>query len=458
MRNIILYVLFLGIFCNITFAQKVFSLNQAVDYATRNSPTLEMNELDKVDAEAQIKERLAIGLPKLNGSLGYTYNIQIPQQLVTDFITPALYGVLFQEGLVEPFDLGDPASFPLGFGLNHTVEAGLNLQALIFDGSYLLSIKGAREYRNFVDIQGNQTQYEIKSNVIKAYLPVLVAEKNKEILDKNIANLERSLNETKVIYENGFVEKLDVDRLELSLENLKTERKKVDQVVRVTLNALKFQMGYPVNKEIKVDDDFDKLVAGLVAEKVDIEKEERLSNRPEIAILEKGDALNDLNIRAIKAGYYPSLSGFAVHQQSLYRNRLFDSGESDWIPATFVGLNLNVPIFDGFDKKAKLQRALVSQRKNQIQLKEFKRGVQLQVVNAKINFNNNQQTALNAKKTFELSKRIHETTQIKYREGVGSSVEVMQAEREMFTAQSNYINALYELLVAKTDLDIALGN
>ncbi len=458
MRKFILFILLVNLHAASLLAQEMFSLDKAVDYAARHSPTLEMNDLDKADAEAQIKERLSVGLPKLNGTAGYTYNIQIPQQPVADFITPALYGVLFQEGLVEPFDLGEPATFPLGFGLNHTVEAGLSLQTLIFDGSYLYSIRAAREYRNYVDKQGEQTKYEIKSNVIKAYLPVLVAEKNKEILDKNIANLENSLKETKVIYENGFVEKLDVDRLELSLENLRTERKKIDQVITVTLNALKYQMGYPVDKEIGVEDDLDVLVAGLIAEKIDIEKEEDLSKRPEIAIIEEGDKLNDLNMKAIKAGYYPSLSGFAAHQQTLYRNKLFDADESDWIPATLIGLNLNVPIFDGFEKKAKLQRALVSQRKNQIQLAEFKRGVQLQVVNAKINFSNTQQTALNAKKTFELSERIYDTTKIKYREGVGSSVEVMQAEREMYTAQSNYINALYSLLVAKTDLEIALGN
>ena len=458
MRKIILFFLFIGSQINVLTAQQSFSLDQAVEYAVRHSPTLEINDLEKADAEAQIKERLSVGMPKLNGTAGYTYNIQIPQQPVADFITPALYGVLFQEGLVEPFDLGEPATFPLGFGLKHTVEAGLSMQTLLFDGSFLYSIKAAREYRNYVDKQAQQTRYEIKSNVVKSYLPVLVAEKNKDILDKNIANLENSLRETKIIYENGFVEKLDVDRLELSLENLRTERKKIDQVVTVTLNALKYQMGYPVNKDIEVEDDLDVLVAGLIAEKVDIEKEENLSKRPEIAIIEEGDKLNDINIKAIKAGYYPSLSGFAAHQQTLYRDKLFDSKESDWIPATFVGVNLNVPIFDGFEKKAKLQRALVSQRKNQIQLEEFKRGVQLQVVNAKINFSNTQQTAMNAKKTFELSERIHETTKIKYREGVGSSVEVMQAEREMYTAQSNYINALYSLLVAKTDLDIALGN
>ncbi len=455
------FILFITLICtqgSTLFSQQVFSLEKAVEYAVRHSPTLEMNELDKVDAEAQIKERLAIGMPKLNGKLGYTYNIDIPSQPVPDFITPALYGVLFQEGLVEPFDLGEPETFPLGFGLKHTVEAGLNLQTLLFDGSFLYSMKAAREYRNYVDKQGQQTKYEIKSNVVKAYLPVLVAEKNKEILDKNILNLENSLRETKIIYENGFAEKLDVDRLELSLENLKTERKKIDQIVLVTLNALKYQMGYPVNKEIDVQDDFDSLVVGLIAEKVDLEKEENLSKRPEIAIIEEGNVLSEINVKAIKAGYYPSLSGFAAHQQTLYRDKLFDAQESDWIPATFVGLNLNVPIFDGFDKKAKLQRALVTQRKNQIQLEEFKRGVQLQVVNAKINFSNTQQTALNAKKTYELSQRIYDTTKIKYREGVGSSVEVMQAEREMYTAQSNYINALYSLLVAKTDLEIALGN
>jgi len=238
---------------------------------------------------------------------------------------------------------------------------------------------------------------------------------------------------------------------------LKTERKKIDQTINVTLNALKYQMGFPVNNDITVNDDLDVLVAGLMVEKVDIEKEENLSNRPEIAVLEEGNVLSDLNIKAIKAGYYPSLSGFAAHQQSLYRNKLFDAGESDWIPATFVGLNLNVPIFDGFEKKAKLQRALVTGRRNQLQLEEFKRGVQLQVVNAKINFSQTQETARVAKSTFELSERIHETTKIKYREGVGSSVEVMQAEREMYTAQSNYINALYSLLIAKTDLEIAIG-
>ena len=164
-----------------------------------------------------------------------------------------------------------------------------------------------------------------------------------------------------------------------------------------------------------------------------------------------------INIKVIKAGYMPSFRGQASYAQTLQRNELFDSKSSPWFPSSVMGVSMNLPIFDGLERKAKIQRAEINAEKASIRRIDFENSMEMEVRNARIAYINARDASVSRSDAMDLAQSIYNVTQIKYREGVGSSVELTQAETELYSAQTNYINALYELIVMKTDLDIALG-
>lgn len=422
--------------------QEAFSLEQALQYATQNSNSIRLAQLESIGAEGQIQELRATAIPKVSGALGYQHFPQIPQTP----LPAAIFG-------------GNEGEFvPVAFGLKNSLSADLNANAILFDPTVFVGIKSAELYRELLIKQMGQTEFELKYNVTKAYLGALIPAKNKEVLDKNIANLEQTLRETSAFFEEGFVEKLDVERLELSLENLRVQAQNVEELVMLSRNLLKFQMGYPIDEPIILTDDIDVLIASTLVSDTELtESNFNIENRPEYDVIKAGERLNEMNIKAKESARYPSASAFANHNRILQRNDLFDSNELDWIPSTVIGASINVPIFNGMTTKHQVQQAEVDLKKTQVELNEFNRAAQLEFQNSKIAYFNAKRTLQSSERSVNLAQKIYDTTQIKYREGVGSSLEVTQAEADLYEAQANYTNSLYELLVAKADLEKALG-
>ncbi|MBK7409292.1 MAG: TolC family protein [Saprospirales bacterium] len=411
-----------------------FSLQEAIQYAYENNLNLKNAQIKVADAHEQVIERRAVGIPQLRGSLGYNYFIDIPTQIIPDFFNPGGGEIAVQ------------------FGTKHSLAAGLDLSVMAFDASYLVGLKAARMYKDYAAQELTTTQQEIKYQVINAYLPPLLVAENLEILDKNIDNLSKLLQETQALYREGFVEQLDVDRLELSLANLKTQRESLSRQKEVALNALKFALGYPMDQEIEVSEDLTAL-SPAVAEN-DLTGNINYSIRPEYALVSKGELLNELNVQLNKSGYIPTLDLFGSYKQSLYANKL---SEGQWFPTTIVGAQLNVPIFDGLGKKAKVQRSRLDLEIVRNQKLDLERAINLEVQNARTTYLNAQDRLDSQKRNLELAERIFQTTQIKYREGVGSSIEVTQAEQSLYQTQQLYIQSLYDLVSARMSLDKALG-
>lgn len=425
------------------YAQQTFSLDEAINYALAANNQIKLAKIDVADAEGQLLEYKSIGIPKVNASVDYNYFPQVPQFLIPrQFIDP---------------DAPDGSFALLPAGTEQGMVAKIEASAIIFDAAWIVGLKAQRLYRELVARQGQASEENVKAAVTKAYLAILIAEKNKEVLEKNISNLEKTLKETRAIFENGFAEKLDVDRLQLSFNNLTIEKEKLDRLITISYNLLKFQMGYPMSDEISISDDLDMLIAKFTAEAVELDAPIDFNSRSEYSAINLGEELAKINIRRYRMGYIPVINAFGSHQQQLQRNNLFDKEENGWFGTSVVGLSLKIPVFDGLEKKAKIQRARILLDKTYVQKSDFERGMTLEVKNSRIAYLNAQESVSTTDKSLQLAQNIYDTTQIKFREGVGSSLEVAQAERELYTAQANYTNALYELLVAKTDLDKAQG-
>lgn len=421
-----------------------FSLSEAVGYAQAKSNSVRDAQLDIARAKADVQEYTAIGVPKVNAKVDYNYFIDIPVSLIPNdaFAIP---------GGPPP----EPGFSEVQFGTRHNLTPSITVSTLVLDGSYFVGLKASRGLLDMTKRQADLKEYDIKYNVVQAYLQALLVEENKDVLLLNIENLKKIRYETNAFYENGMVERLDVDRLDLSLSNLQVQLETLKRQMQLAKNVLKFQMNYPLEDSIVLTERLEDVMA--LVEMADLEGDIEYSRRIETDILRRTIELNELNIKRFHMGYLPNLTAFFTHQQQLQRNDLFDGDEPGFFPTTIVGATLNVPIFDGLDKAAKIKRARIDVAKFKLQLTDLERGIQLEVINARANYINAKERLENQDENLALAERILETTRIKYREGVGSSLEMTQAEQELYQTQANRLNALYDLVLAKAALDKALG-
>lgn len=422
-------------------AQDSYTIESAVQYGIKNSTAIKLNNLDVARAEQDIKEYYAIGLPKINASSQYQHFLEIP----VSFVPAEFFG-------------GPPGTFAeLQFGLANTLSAGLNFNTLIFDGSFFTGIKAQKLYRELTRKSINQTEFDIRKSITEAYVNVLIGMENIKILDKNLDNLDKSIIESRAFYENGFIEKLDVDRLELSYDNLVAQKRTIERVVELGKNLLKFQMNYPLEKEINLEQNLDDIVNIVLTEDVILDEKPNYNLRPEYDALLLTQELNNINLRATKNSRYPSLSGFGNYQTQLQRNNLFDSEEPGFTPISIVGLQLNVPIYNGGSVRIKENKIKLDIEKTELQRQEFERGINLQIVNAYQQYLNAKEAVYSAKRRQALAEEIYDVTIVKYKEGVGSSLEKSQAEREVYSSQQQYMQALFDLVSSKISLDSASG-
>ncbi|MGB1216327.1 MAG: TolC family protein [Saprospiraceae bacterium] len=422
---------------------RAFTLQEAIAYAMNNSLDVREAQIGVADADARVVEAKSIGIPQANFSTSFNHFLKLP---VT--ILPDEFGINPATGMVDP-----NFNPEVTFGVKNQWESKLEVSSLLFDGSYLVGLEAAKRYTNQARLDAASRKREVMNGVRDAYLPALIITENRKIIQKNINNLEKLFFETKELYKAGFVEQLDVDRLELSLANLNTELETLDQQEELILNYLKYQMGYPVKQGIAVADNLDLLLAPATEE--DIEGNIDFNNRAEYAVVQSAVELNMLNIKRFKAGYLPQLIAYGSYGVT-WQGDNFKNGI--WADNSVIGLQLNVPIFDGFDKKAKINRAELQLESVKIRKDKLERAIELQVQNGRADYKNAKKRVEDRQRNLKLAQKIYDTTQIKYKEGVGSSLEISQAEQALFQSQANYTNARYNLLVAKTNLDKALGN
>lgn len=419
-----------------------FSLDQAINFAFENQLNIKNAYLDIADAEAQIIERRAAGLPSVSGNVSFQHYIDVPVQ-------PLPQPLIDFFSQLNP---GQEVSGEASFFLKNNFNASLNLETMIFEGSYFVGLQAAKAYRKYVQEDLLVKRRETKTQVTNAFLPLMLLDANISIIDKNIANLEQLLFETRELYKAGFVEQLDIDRQTLSLTNLKTERENLLRQKANASNALKMAMGYPIGKPIEISGQLENMDTE-VAEAA-LVKPVEANNRPEVGLINVGMELNEINHKFYRSQYLPALRGNAAYVYA-YQGNDFSTGF--WAPQFFVGASLRIPIFDGFDKKAKIQRATIEIEKTTNQKGDLLRAINLEVKSARNNYLNATRTLTIQQENQALAERIYNTTQIKYREGVGSSLEVTQAEQGLYTAQRNYLQALYDVIKAKMDLQIAMG-
>ncbi|NDE09310.1 MAG: TolC family protein [Chitinophagia bacterium] len=437
-----------------------FSVKQAVDYGLKNAVQVKNALIDIKIQEQTNREITAAAFPQINGSVNTIHYFNVPVQSIPNFISPATYNVLKQEGVKNgagnPITMPNGGNFgnlPLQFGTPWTSNAGLDFSQLLFDGQVFVGLQARSAAMELSKKYAEVTAEQIKANIYKIYYQLVVGKSQLSSLEANIDRFTKLLHDTKEIYKNGFAEKLDVDKLVVQLNNLTTEKEKVINQLYVGNAGLKFLLNMPQKEELVLTDS---LTEGELKSNI-MEDSVHYSDRKEIQLLTLASKMNGYNIKRYNLSRIPTVAAFGSYSKNAQRNsfNFFDKG--DWFTTSLIGLKIAVPIFDGFARRSKIASAKFALDKSNNSLQQAKESMDYEVIQARIKMKSAILTADVQKQNIQLAEDVFRITQKKFTEGLGSNQEIYNAQTELKVAQNNYYGALYDAISAKIDYLKAAG-
>jgi outer membrane protein len=438
----IVWLLCLGWMVNTATAQTTrheLSIQQAVEYARKNNVQVK-NALLNIQMQKQTnREITAAALPNISGSVGVTDYIDIPTSL--------LPGEIF----------GQPAGtfIPVQFGTKYNSSATLQLQQTLFDGQVFVGLKARTTAIDFQTKNMEVTEEAIKTNLYKIYFQLVVSKTQIDLLDANIARLKKLESDASQMYKNGFAEKLDIDKVSVQITNLETDKIRALNSISVGYLGLKTLMGMPVHDTLVLTD---KITEEQITRDFVIDTAFNYEDRKEFQYLSLAKKLNEYNVQRYKMSYVPTLSMNGAYTKNAQRNT-FDFGQKGgaWFTTSYIGFNLAVPIFSGFAKSARVEKAKIELRETENQLDNLKLTISSEVEQANIQFRSATTALAAQKKNMQLAENVFNQTKKKFDAGTGSNTEISAAQTDMVTAQTNYITALYAAIIAKVDYLKATG-
>jgi len=414
-----------------------FTVQQAVEYAKKNNTQVK-NALLNVKIQEQTNRGItAAAYPNITSSVGTTYFMDIPTSLI-----PA-----------EAFGGTKGDYIPVRFGTKYNTTASVQLQQLLFDGQVFVGLQARKASIDWKQHETEITEEAIKVNVYKIYYQLVVAKSQVELLDANIARLDKLYHDVNEMYKNGFVEKLDVDKLDVNLINLKTEKEKVNNSIAVGYIALKTLIGMSVKDSLILTDN----ISDSEIKSFALIDSVNYTDRKDYQYWQSIKSLSEYQVKRYKLSYLPTVSANASYQKQALRNKYTFFEKGDWFSTSYVGLNIAVPIFTGFSRDAKVKQSKLELQQVNNNIDNLRNNIDAETEQAKLKFTNAVVTIDNQKRNMLLAEKVYEQTKKKFEAGTGSNTEINTAQTELKTAQTNYISALYDAIIAKVDYLKAIG-
>jgi outer membrane protein TolC len=433
---------------------------EAVETAFANVADLKNAKLDYKIAEARNKEITGAALPQVNGTLQGNHYLSLPQIQFPDASEIGIYDVLKREGVRD--GSGNPITSDGEFQLRNfsffqpwNINAGLTVQQLLFDPQVFVGLQARRALLQSSDLQIKVAEDKVREAVYKSYYAVLIAEKQLVYVQESIKRLEKLASDQNIMYKNGFAEKLDLDKTQVTLNNIRTAESQLKNGIRLGYAALKMTLGLHQSDSLVLKDS---LSPALVKDDL-LNEGFSYENRNEVKLLNKAHELQGYDIRRWRLAYAPTLAVFYGFQRNGQRSDNPPPGVKNWFwyNTNQVGLSVNIPIFDGTIKKHRISQAQFNRQKVANTLDQVKKGIDLELTASRNSLHTAIQTLDVQEDNMELAEKVFNTVKKKYEQGLGSSFEVLQSDNEMQQAQSNYFRALYEAIVAKVNYLKAVG-
>ena len=421
-------------------AQK-YSLKQCIEYAKQNNSNIKIASLNSEVSGKHVKEQVGNALPQIDVSGSLSNNLIVN----TSLLPGELLG-------------GAPGTFiPVKMGTKYSATGSIQLTQKIFDPSVWIGLKAAKLSADMSRQNIQQTDEQTFYNVSSAYYRAMVIQKQLDNLHAILVASEQSLKSTVLRYKNGMAKKIDTDKIRVSYNNTKSQVEQTELNCKQALNNLKYSMGMSVDSNIVISDTLPETISEKFGENAEqsgnlFENRIDYQMRKSIVALYEADKLNNI------AAYLPTLSFFANYGYQAMRSEfdIFKSGK-EWYTSSAVGLNLKIPIFSGFGRWAKVEQSQLNIEVAQENLRLSEQSIKVEITNYNIQYRTALDNIQNEKENLALAESVYKNTQLEFSQGVGSSLDLVQAESSLREAQNNYYTKLLNLYVAKLDKEKAEG-
>lgn len=414
-----------------------FTLQQAIDHALEYNYSAINSGRDIEAAKEKKWETTAMGLPQLNAGVDFTNNFVLQKSVV-----PA------------EFFGGEPGTYAeVAFGTKYNMIARSTLSQLIFDGSYIVALQASKTYLAYYENAKKRSDIDIKEMVINSYGSVLLAQENIAILEKNIASLQKTLNDTKATYKNGLIEEESVEQLEITLASLESTLNYNKRLLDITYKMLKINLGIDINDQITLTDKLD----ALTIQNMDLSfsnSEFDVNNNINFKIASNFEEQRTLEYKLQRSKALPSLSANLNFGYTAFKDEFqFFTEHQNWFNYSNLGLSLNVPIFSSLARSSRTQQAKIALDQAKTLLNETEQKLKLQYATAKSEYEYSIADYETAKNNLNLAERIEKKQQIKFTEGLSTSFDFNDAQRQLYTAQQKYLQTMVNIINKKASLE-----
>ena len=414
-----------------------FTLQQAIDYALEYNYSV-INSGRDIEAARQKKwETTAMGLPQINAGVDYTNNFVLQKSVI-----PA------------EFAGGNPGDYiEVAFGTKHTMIARSTLSQLIFDGSYIVALQASKTYLKYYENAKQRTDIDIKEMVINSYGNVLLAKENIAILERNITSLQKTLNDTKAIYTNGLIEEESVEQLQITLGSLESTLNYNKRLLDITYQMLKINLGIELNETVTLTDRLEDLTIqnmDLAFSKTEFDVNSNINFK----IASNFEEQRTLEYKLERSKALPSLAANINFGYTAFKDEFqFFTKNQNWFNYSNLGVSLNVPIFSSLARSSRTQQAKIAVDQAKTQLSETEQKLKLQYATAKSEYEYSIADYETAKNNLRLSERIEKKQQIKFTEGLSTSFDFNDAQRQLYASQQKYLQTMITIISKKASLE-----
>ncbi len=447
------FLLLLGV--GHAFSQKRYELSvkEAVELAFENVTDVKNAQLDYQIQGAQNKEITGQVLPQLSGTGSISRYLKLPQVLFPSS-EEGIYKVLKENGLVPSGTKAPPPTFTsFSFVQPWNTSIGASLSQLLFQPDVFVGLQARKTALGYSKANLELVKERIKDSAYRRYYAILIAQKQLEFLNGGIERLHKLYHDDSIMFKNGFAERLDLDKVEVQLTNLQTSQSVLDNSIKLAYAALKYSIGVSQKDTVVLKE-------GLTSEDIKrntLDDTFGYEDRKEIQAINYTRQLQQLDVKRYKLGYLPSLSAVAGYTVSGLGQQFITNSNFIWFKSALIGLNLSIPIFDGFQRKYKVQQAQLNLQKVDNAVDNLKQVIDLQQTVSKESLKNALLNLDAQQRNVQLAENVYNTTKKKFEAGIGSSFEVLQADNDWQTAQSNYFTGLYNAIIAKISFQSSLG-
>ncbi|MEO6732032.1 MAG: TolC family protein [Ferruginibacter sp.] len=435
-RRLSLMGLLIVLFATIATAQTpattdtlVLSLREAIQLAIKQNPQLQSVQLDEEINRYKIKEVKSSALPQVKANANYNDNYSIASQL-----------------LPAQFFGGAPGTYQkVQFGTRYNMNATVQLTQKIYDAGYKTGVKAAKESQGYYELNTFKSREELIYQVVNLYVQAQMTEKQIELVQGNMERMKILLDITTSQFREGIIKKVDVDQLKVNSTNLTTQLSNSQNSYAQLMNNLKTILGISVYVPLKMLNNLGSEPTLPVSDTL------LLNQNTELNLLNYQIKLQQLNTDNIRAGYQPSLSAFLNYGRQAQTNALFKGSQYSKFGSGVWGLQLTVPIFDGFERRNKIKQSTLTVKQMELNKKYLVSNINSDFVNAGNNLSHNQQVLNAQQENMQLAEELYTVAKLSYTEGISPLPELVNAENALREAQTQYLTALFQMNIAQLE-------